>query len=140
MTPERTFLLALTLCGACSHGPAEHARGTTPHRDRDATSASGGSDESHATAAETRREAEAPTAMDQSSEPSDVEITRRIRSAVVGDSALSFAAMNVVIVTVSAVVTLRGDVGTESERRAIYAHARGAEGVARVENLIVVTP
>lgn len=80
----------------------------------------------------------APTALDQSEDATDVEITRRIREAVVGDSSLSFGARNCVIVTQHGVVTLRGDV-TRAERDAIDRHAREVAGVTRVDDLLNVT-
>ena len=80
----------------------------------------------------------APTALDQSEDSSDVEITRQIRAAVVGDSSLSFGARNCVIVTQHGVVTLRGDV-TRAERDAIDRHAREVAGVPRADDMLHAT-
>jgi hypothetical protein len=79
-----------------------------------------------------------PTAMDQSESAGDLEITRQIRSAVVGDSSLSFGARNCVITTQSGVVTLQGDV-THNERESIVRHAQQAAGVTRVNDRLNVT-
>jgi osmotically-inducible protein OsmY len=87
-----------------------------------------------------RMEAQAPTAMDQSEAPEDLEITRQIRAAVVGDSSLSIPARNVTIVTHDAVVTLRGNVDSNMERDAIAHHAQHVAGVERVDNMISVGP
>ncbi len=76
----------------------------------------------------------APTAMDQSESAEDLEITRQIRSAVVGDSALSFSALNCTIITRATVVTLRGSV-TRAESVVIERHAHEAPGVTRVNNM-----
>lgn len=81
----------------------------------------------------------APTAADQSNEPADLEITRRIRAAVVTDSALSVGARNCTIITRDSVVTLRGNV-SRAEQRRIAAHAQAVPGVSRVENLLAVNP
>lgn len=81
----------------------------------------------------------AATAADQSNEPADLEITRRIRAAVVTDSALSVGARNCTIITRGSVVTLRGNV-SRAEQRRIAAHAQAVPGVSRVENLLAVNP
>jgi len=79
-----------------------------------------------------------PTALDQSEDASDVDITGRIRQAVVADSSLSLVARNCVIVTQHGHVTLRGDV-TRAERDAIVAHARHVAGAANVDSELRVT-
>jgi len=78
------------------------------------------------------------TATDQGESPSDVEITRQIRSAVVGDSSLSFGARNCVIITNGGHVTLRGN-ATAAESAAIERHAMAAAGVLHVENDLQTT-
>jgi osmotically-inducible protein OsmY len=85
-----------------------------------------------------RMDPQQPTAMDQSESAEDLEITRQIRAAVVGDSSLSVAARNVTIVTRDAVVTLRGNVTSNAERDAIDRHAHQVSGVQRVENMLSV--
>lgn len=74
-----------------------------------------------------------PTSMDQGESASDVEITRQIRAAVMGDSALSFGARNCVIITSGGHVTLRGDV-TMAESAGIERHAHAVAGVLHVTN------
>lgn len=148
MSIERPLLLGLLLLGACAHEHG-HTR-STPRGAATARAETTGSSESTIDR-ETRRESETrdreaahalgtTTPMDQSNDPVDLEITRSIRAAVVGDGSLSFGARNVVIVTRAAVVTLRGDVETAAERTAIDAHAHAAPGVTRVENLLEVSP
>lgn len=78
------------------------------------------------------------TAMDQSESAEDLEITRQIRAAVVGDSSLSFGARNCVIITRGGIVTLRGD-ATNAESEVIERHAQQAAGVLRVDNDLHVT-
>lgn len=84
-------------------------------------------------------DARPPTAMDQSEAPEDLEITRQIRAAVVGDSSLSVAARNVTIITRGAIVTLRGNVTSNAERETIDRHAHQVVGVERVENMLSVS-
>lgn len=79
-----------------------------------------------------------PTAAEQSESGDDVEITRQIRVAVVGDSSLSFGARLCTIITRDRVVTLRGDVATGAERDAIDRHAHDVTGVVRVDDLLSV--
>ncbi|MES1179479.1 MAG: BON domain-containing protein [Myxococcales bacterium] len=68
------------------------------------------------------------TPMDQGPSDADRKITRDIRQAVMNDSALSFTAKNVKIITVGGRVTLRGPVKTEAERTAIESAARKVVG------------
>jgi osmotically-inducible protein OsmY len=84
------------------------------------------------------RNAEAVTADQQSNSKSDMEITRRIRRAVVKDDALSMMAHNVKIITVNGTVTLRGPVKTEKEKVVIARKARAVSGVDRVRNQLKV--
>ena len=69
---------------------------------------------------------------------SDVELTRRIRRAVVKDPSLSVMAHNVKIVSANGSVTLRGPVKTEAEKDAIGSKAQAIAGADRVNNEIEV--
>ncbi|WP_447987486.1 BON domain-containing protein [Nitrospira sp. Nam74] len=62
------------------------------------------------------RDSRTLTPMDQSSDVADLEITQRIRKALMADDTLSTAAKNIKIITVSGTVTLRGPVETDHER------------------------
>jgi osmotically-inducible protein OsmY len=68
----------------------------------------------------------------------DLEITRQIHLAVRSDPSLSTAARRVTVVTLGAVVTLRGSVGSSRESEAIARHAREVSGVQRIENALSV--
>ena len=80
----------------------------------------------------------AQTATGQSETKEDIEITAAIRKAVVDDKALSTNAHNVKIITSGGVVTLRGPVKSEDERKIVEAKAKGVAGVTRVDNLLEV--
>ena len=80
------------------------------------------------------RDSGALTAGDQSNEKGDVDITRRVRRAVVADKALSRNAHNVKIITADGVVTLRGPVKSQKEKEVVGAKAGRVAGVARVDN------
>jgi len=75
---------------------------------------------------------------DQGSSKNDVEITRRIRQAIVDDKNLSSNAHNVKIVTVGGVVTLRGPVANASERASVAAKAQEVAGAGHVDNQLEV--
>lgn len=144
MTFSRILLcLALVPMGiACSHDDDHHDRDA--HAER-----TSGAEHEHArvvtqdrdhngTADTVAVQEDQPTAMDQGENASDVEITRQIRSAVVGDSSLSFGARNCTIITNGGNVTLRGDV-TGAESDAIERHAHQVAGVTHVTNSLNVT-
>jgi hyperosmotically inducible protein len=80
----------------------------------------------------------AMTAGEQSNAKSDVELTRKIRRAVVKDHSLSMMAHNVKIIAVNGAVTLRGPVKTEQEKDAIAAKATAIAGADKVDNQLEV--
>ena len=75
---------------------------------------------------------------DQSSNEADVELTRRIREAVVADDSLSTNAHNVKIITINGKVTLRGPVESEAERAKIVATAEQMAGKNKVDNKLEI--
>ena len=142
------IVVVSTMVFACSHEePREHsttrADRTSGSERSDARDERRSDDAARATADDTRDDEaddDTPTAFDQSNDERDLEITQAIRVAVVGDDSLSFTARNCTIVTVDAVVTLRGDVNTAAESAAIERHAQAVDGVSRVDNLLSVSP
>jgi len=74
------------------------------------------------------------TPEDQSSKPADVELTRRIREAVVADQSLSTNAHNIKIITINGRVTLRGPVASDKERAKIVATAEHLAGTTKVDS------
>ena len=80
----------------------------------------------------------AMTADQQSNANSDVELTRRIRRAVVKDHSLSMLAHNVKIVSANGSVTLRGPVKTEEEKTAVASKAQAIAGAGNVNNQLEV--
>jgi hyperosmotically inducible protein len=82
---------------------------------------------------------EGPTADDQGMAKEDQETTRKIRVAVIDDKTLSTYAHNVKIITQNGMVTLRGSVRSEAEKRSIEAKAKAVAGDARVTNDLTVT-
>ena len=80
----------------------------------------------------------AMTAAKQSNAKNDVNITRKIRRAVVKDSSLSTMAHNVKIITAGGHVTLRGPVKTEEEKADITAKAAAIAGDGNVDDKLQV--
>jgi osmotically-inducible protein OsmY len=67
-----------------------------------------------------------------------MELTRRVREAVVADKSLSTNAHNVKIITINGVVTLRGPVASDTERSKIVATAQQIAGKNKVDNKLEV--
>ncbi|HUY13654.1 MAG TPA: BON domain-containing protein [Terriglobia bacterium] len=81
-----------------------------------------------------------PTADQQKENPSDRDITRRIRRAVMKDKSLSTYAHNVKIITQDGMVTLKGPVRSEKEKQAIEAKAKKVAGEDKVTSELEVMP
>jgi hyperosmotically inducible protein len=84
------------------------------------------------------RNPSAMTAGQQSNTKADVELTRRIRRAVMKDDSLSMTAHNVKIISENGAVTLRGPVNSEREKTAIGKKAQGIAGPDKVDNELEV--
>ena len=84
------------------------------------------------------RAPEAMTAGKQSNANGDVNLTRKIRRAVVKDGTLSTMAHNVKIVAVAGHVTLRGPVHSEQEKTVIANKAEAIAGAGNVDNQLDV--
>ena len=78
------------------------------------------------------------TADEQSNDKGDVDITRRVRRAIVADDSLSTNAHNVKIITSGGVVTLRGPVASAEEKATVAAKANDIDGVGKVDNQLEV--
>lgn len=79
----------------------------------------------------------AKTPIDQNENQADINITAGIRKSVV-DKKMSVNAENVKIITQDGVVTLRGPVKTEDEKKQIEEIARNFAGVKTVESQLEV--
>lgn len=80
------------------------------------------------------------TATDQSNNPADVDLTARVRRALVDDSSLSVMAENLTVVSKDGVVTVRGAVKSADEVTRVENVVRGVTGVSRVDAHIDVKP
>jgi osmotically-inducible protein OsmY len=83
----------------------------------------------------------APTADQQKMNAPDRKLTQKIRRAVVADKTLSTDAHNVKIISQNGMVTLRGPVRSEDERKAVVAKAAEiAGGSDKVTDQLTVKP
>jgi hypothetical protein len=104
---------------AAPHARATHVPPTPaprPGRNKhDESPPSSAGDGTHDTADKVDPREARVTPLDQSDAPNDLDITRRIRQAVIRDDSLSFRAKNVTIVTNGDRVVLTGRVNTRAE-------------------------
>lgn len=78
------------------------------------------------------------TPEDQSNDKADIDLTAKVRQAVVKDDALSTNAKNVKIITVGGIVTLRGPVASQAEKDNIAAKAVQVAGAGKVVNQLEI--
>ena len=86
------------------------------------------------------RNSNQPTADQQKENRPDLEITKQIRQALVRDKSLSPYAHNVKIVSQGGMVTLRGPVHSDEEKKAVEAKAVEVAGEGKVNNQLDVKP
>ncbi|RJQ23046.1 MAG: BON domain-containing protein [Nitrospiraceae bacterium] len=80
------------------------------------------------------------TADQQGETKEDREITQKIRQAVVDDKSLSTYAHNVKIITVGGMVTLKGPVRSEEEKRSIEEKAARIAGNGKITSEMDIAP
>ena len=80
------------------------------------------------------------TADQQGQSKQDRDITQKIRQAIVKDKSLSTNAHNVKIITVGGMVTLKGPVRSEEEKRIVEAKAAEIAGSGNVKSEIGIAP
>jgi hyperosmotically inducible protein len=84
------------------------------------------------------RNANEPTADRQKDNRSDRDITQQVRKAIVKDKSLSTYAHNVKVITQNGMVTLKGPVRSEEEKKTIAAKAAEVAGQDKVTNQLDV--
>lgn len=84
------------------------------------------------------RNKDAVTADQQKENPADRDLAKKIRKSIASDSSLSTYAHNVKIVVRDGMVTLKGPVKTEDEKKAIGDKAAEAAGADKVQNELTV--
>jgi hypothetical protein len=78
-----------------------------------------------------------PVATDQSNSAEDLAIAGEMRRRVMLESKLSASAKNVVIVVRDGVITLRGEIANEDDRKTLRWLASEVHGVARVDDALL---
>src|SRR5450755_4374382 len=86
------------------------------------------------------RNANEPTADQQKSSGTDLSITQQIRQAIIADKSLSTYGHNVKIVTQNGMVTLKGPVRSEEEKKTVEAKATEVAGENKVTSQLDVKP
>ena len=86
------------------------------------------------------RNANEPTADQQKSNVSDRDLTKQIRQAIVNDKSISTYGHNVKVITQNGMVTLKGPVRSEEEKKAIQAKAAEVAGADKVTDEMDVKP
>ena len=81
-----------------------------------------------------------PTADQQKGNPSDRDIAQQIRKSVMKDKSLSTYAHNVKIIAQNGMVTLKGPVTSDDEKKAIEMKAAAVVGQDKVSNELEVKP
>lgn len=122
-----TLLLIAAALGACDKSNATSTETTT--------SASTAPDNTKMNA---RDNAGAVTPMDQGNDRASLDTTQAIRKAVMADDSLSGNAKNIKIITNHGVITLRGPVASDAEKRSVEAIVMAAAGGNRVDDQIDV--
>ena len=84
------------------------------------------------------RDKNAVTPDQQKENKSDREIARQIRKAIVADKSLSTYAHNVKVIAKNGMVTLRGPVRSEDEKKNVEEKAAAVAGASKVTNEITV--
>jgi hyperosmotically inducible protein len=88
----------------------------------------------------TNKDEPTPTAGNQKMNPSDREITQKIRKSIHDDKSLSTYAHNIKIISQDGKVTLRGPVRSEDEKNNLQAKAVAVAGDANVTNQLEIAP
>jgi hyperosmotically inducible protein len=87
------------------------------------------------------RDRSEPTADQQKGNVSDRDLTKRIRQSIMADKSLSTYAHNVKVISQNGVVTLKGPVRSEDEKKAIESKAMEVVGSGgRINNEMSVKP
>ena len=86
------------------------------------------------------RNAGSPNADRQKMNPTDRDLAKRVRSAIMDDKSLSTYAHNIKIVAQDGKVTLKGPVRSDDEKTAIEAKATEVAGAGNVTSQLEVAP
>ena len=125
MKKTQAILLAFVLAAGCSRSNETHA--AKPDASRPPAP--------NATAP---HDSKPVVATDQPENEADRKLTQRVRQAIMDDSALSFLAKNITVVSHGGTVYLRGETPSDEQKRSLEATVKAVEGVQRVDSQITV--
>jgi hyperosmotically inducible protein len=128
----RTALFTSLLLGGCAVAGAQQAA------EPDSSAPANAPQADNTKVNQRDRNANEPTADQQKSNRSDRDITQQVRKAIMEDKSLSTYAHNVKVITQNGMVTLKGPVRSEEEKRAIEAKAAEVAGSDKITNEIDV--
>jgi hyperosmotically inducible protein len=130
----RMALVTGLLFGGCSFAGAQQSS------DQDSATRPNATQPDNTKVNQRDRNANEPTADQQKSNRSDRDITQQVRKAIMEDKSLSTYAHNVKIITQNGMVTLKGPVRSEDEKKAIEAKAAEVAGGDKVTNEMDIKP
>ena len=81
-----------------------------------------------------------PTADQQAETKEDRELAQKIRDSITSDKSLSTYAHNVKVIVQNGVVTLRGPVDSDLEKKTVESNAKKVAGSAQVNSEITIAP
>ena len=84
------------------------------------------------------RSGDAVTADSQSNSKENLELTARVRRAIMHDKSLSTMAQNIKVISANGQVTLRGPVKSDQEKSAIASDVHSVVGVNSVDNRLEI--
>ncbi|MCU1300544.1 MAG: putative phosphoslipid binding protein [Candidatus Sulfotelmatobacter sp.] len=117
----RTALFASLVLGTCSLAGAQEPASPSNAPQADNTKIN-----------QRDRNTNEPTADQQKSNRSDRDITQQVRKAIIEDKSLSTYAHNVKVITQNGMVTLKGPVRSDEEKKTIEAKAAEVAGADKV--------
>lgn len=138
----RYLILPLLLClsWSCSHETPSSVRASPSTTERETQPTRPPTDTTTTPRPSNPTPPKDVTAMDQTNVPADVDVTQRVRQALVNDSTLSVAGKNVTVVSKNGTVSLRGTVATSDEKARIKSLVMGVDGVREVDDQIEIKP
>jgi hyperosmotically inducible periplasmic protein len=130
----RTALFTSLLLGGCAVAGAQQPA------EQDSAGQSNAPQADNTKVNQRDRNSNEATADQQKSNRSDRDITQQVRKAIMEDKSLSTYAHNVKVITQNGMVTLKGPVRSEEEKRAIEAKAAEVAGSDKITNEMDVKP
>ena len=147
MRVRSTILLAALfsagMCFGAQTAPGRTSGGaqTTPKASSNAAGTSQQTSDTDNTRINQRdRNSAEPTADSQSGSQADRDLSAAIRKSIMDDKSLSTYAHNIKVISQNGMVTLKGPVRTDAEKKAVEEKARTVAGNSKIKSEITVEP